>query len=112
MAPGFSSQIQSGITLTVGAQQEPNLVLPVGQVSQQVTVTGEAPVVPLVNSTIGAVIESTTVTELPLNGRDWTQLATLQPGVVSATALQPNLTSGLTSKANRGFGNALSIGGL
>ncbi len=110
-APGFSSQVQSGIPLTVGAQQELNIVLQVGQVTQKVTVTGEAPIVSLVNSTIGAVIEATTVTELPLNGRDWTQLATLQPGVVSATALQPNLTSGLTGKANRGFGNDLSIGG-
>ena len=39
---------------------------------------------------IGNIIESTTVRELPLNGRDWTQLATLQPGVNSVVSIQAN----------------------
>ena len=43
-APGFSTEVRSGITLTVGAQQMLNITMQVGQVSQKVEVTGEAPV--------------------------------------------------------------------
>lgn len=80
-ASGFKTEVRSGVTLTVGAQQVLNLTLQVGQTTQQVQVTGAAPAVQLATSTIGAVVSSNTIVELPLNGRDWTQLATLQPGV-------------------------------
>src|ERR1700730_8405905 len=82
-APGFSSEAQTGITLRVGAQQVLNFTLRVGQVAQTVEVAGEAPTVQLASSPISAVVNSTTVRELPLNGRSWTDLATLQPGVDS-----------------------------
>ncbi len=87
-APGFSTEVRSGITLTVGAQQVLNITMQVGQVSQKVEVTGEAPAVQLANSTIGGVVSETAVVELPLNGRDWTSLATLQPGVISVGSIQ------------------------
>src|SRR6266853_2109334 len=82
-AKGFSTELQTGITLTVGEQQVLNFTLQVGQVSQTVEVSTEAPTVELGSSSISAVINSTTVRELPLNGRSWTDLATLQPGVNS-----------------------------
>src|ERR1700692_2247479 len=81
-APGFSTQVRSGITLTVGAEQVLNIAMQVGAVSQQVQVTTEAPLVQLSSSSLSAELDAVTVRELPLNGRDWTQLATLQPGVV------------------------------
>src|SRR5579863_8665459 len=87
-ATGFATEVQSGIRLDVGAQQVLNVKLKVGQVSETVQVTGEAPTVQLESSSISSTIESTTVRELPLNGRDWTQLATLQPGVTSMGSLQ------------------------
>src|SRR3984893_13182918 len=77
-APGFSSAVRTGITVTVGAQQVLNLTLQVGQVTEKVQVTGEAPTVQLATSSISAVVDSTTVRELPLNGRSWTDLANLQ----------------------------------
>ena len=80
-AQGFTSKIQTGINLTVGEQQVLNFTLQVGQMSQTVEVNTEAPNVDLVSSTISAVVSSATVRELPLNGRSWTDLATLQPGV-------------------------------
>ena len=89
-APGFSSEAQTGITLTVGAQQVLNFTLRVGQMAQTVEVAGEAPTVQLASSAIGAVVNSTTVRELALNDRSWTDLATLQP--VSAPS-KPRLTS-------------------
>src|ERR1019366_6642997 len=92
-APGFATAVQSGITLTVGAQQVLNFSMQVGQVTSRIEVTTQAPAVDLANSTISAVVNSTTVRELPLNGRDWTQLATLQPGVNSVGSLQTAVQS-------------------
>src|SRR6266576_5791210 len=77
-AQGFSTELQTGITLTVGEQQVLNFTLQVGQIAQTVEVSTEAPTVELGSSSISAVINSTTVRELPLNGRSWTDLAALQ----------------------------------
>jgi Carboxypeptidase regulatory-like domain/TonB dependent receptor-like, beta-barrel/TonB-dependent Receptor Plug Domain len=108
-APGFSTQVQTGIILTVGAQQVLNASLQVGQVTQKVLVTGAAPTVQLASSALSATVNSTTVRELPLNGRSWTDLATLQPGV-SAIQTQAQFNTG-SSRGNRGFGNQVTISG-
>src|SRR6202049_1590071 len=108
-APGFSTEVRSGITLTVGAQQVLKITMNVGQVSQKVEVTGEAPAVQLANSTIAGVVSQTAVVELPLNGRDWTQLATLQPGVNSVGSIQSN--TGTKDRARRGYGVEMAISG-
>src|SRR3984893_6393333 len=103
-APGFSTQVRTGITLTVGAQQLLDITMQVGQVSQTVKVTTEAPIVELTSSALSARVNDTTVRELPLNGRSWTDLANLQPGVVSAE-------THAAVDVNRGFGAQLSISG-
>src|SRR6202035_2043453 len=69
-ALGFSTTV-SKLTLSVGQKQEMNLALTVGQVSQEIQVTGAAPQVELESSTISGEVGATTVRELPLNGRDW-----------------------------------------
>src|SRR6266576_2897832 len=108
-APGFSTKVQSGIQLTVGAKQVLNIRMAVGQVTETVQVTTEAPQVELMSSTLGNVVNSTTVVELPLNGRDWSQLATLESGV---NTLQTQITTGFTApRGNRGFGAQLTISG-
>ncbi|HEV2522431.1 MAG TPA: TonB-dependent receptor [Candidatus Acidoferrales bacterium] len=103
-ATGFKTQLQKGITLTVGAEQLLDITMQVGQMSQTVEVTTEAPTVELTSSELGATVSSTTVRELPLNGRSWTDLAALQPGVVGATS-HPKVD------VNRGYGGQLSISG-
>src|ERR1700722_2231152 len=108
-ATGFSVEVRSGITLTVGAQQVLDIALKVGQMSQVVEVAGEAPTVELSSSEISADDTSTTVRELPLNGRSWTSLATLQPGV-SQINTQPSFTVG-ADRGNRGFGAQISVSG-
>src|SRR6202011_303050 len=108
-ASGFATAVRSGITLTGGAQQVLNLTMQVGQVTQRVQVTGEAPAVQLATSSISAVVNSTTVRELPLNGRSWTDLATLQPGV-AAIQTQQSFAAG-ASRGNRGFGLQETISG-
>ncbi len=109
-AQGFSSVVQTGITLTVGEQQVLNFTLQVGQITQTVEVTTEAPNVQLASSSISAVINSTTVRELPLNGRSWTDLATLQPGVNSTFQIQTDFAVG-GDRGNRGFGNQITVAG-
>jgi Carboxypeptidase regulatory-like domain/TonB-dependent Receptor Plug Domain/TonB dependent receptor len=108
-APGFASQVQNDINLTVGEQQVLNFTLQVGQTTQTVEVSAEAPNVELASSSISAVINSTTVRELPLNGRSWTDLATLQPGV-SAIQTQTDFAVG-GDRGNRGFGNQITVAG-
>ncbi len=108
-AQGFSTLVQKGITLTVGATQALNLSMRIGQVSQRVEVSTAVPTVELATSTISGNIDATTVRELPLNGRDWTTLATLQPGVDTVPVQQPN--QGTAPKGNRGYGNQMTISG-
>ncbi len=108
-APGFSTQVQKDITLTVGAQQSLNPVLKVGQVSQRIEVTGEAAQVELSSSAVSAEVNETTVRELPLNGRDWSSLAVLEPGVIGIRSQLG--TTGTVNRGNRGFGNQLATDG-
>src|SRR5882762_2513058 len=108
-AMGFSTAVQKGITLTVGAQQELDFTMQVGQMTQTVEIRTEAPTVELTSSTLSATVNATTVRELPLNGRSWTDLANLQPGV-SAIQTQPSFAVG-GDRGNRGFGSQLSISG-
>src|ERR1700704_6066633 len=108
-AQGFSSKIQTGVNLTVGEQQVLNFTLQVGQMSQTVEVNTEAPNVDLASSSISATVNSTTVRELPLNGRSWTDLATLQPGVTSIQT-QPTFATG-PDRGDRGFGAQITVAG-
>ena len=109
-AKGFNAEARKGISLTVGAQQVFNLTLHVGSAEKTVVVvTTEAPAVQLASSDISAVVNATTVRELPLNGRSWTDLAALQPGV-STIQTQPAFASG-PDRGNRGFGQQLTISG-
>src|SRR6202140_2898519 len=108
-ARGFATQLRTGITLDVGAQQVLNITMQVGQVTEKVEVTGAAPAVQLAPSRISAVVNSTTVRELPLNGRSWTDLATLQPGV-DAIQTQPSFADG-ANRGTRGFGAQITVAG-
>lgn len=108
-ASGFSTQVQSGVTLTVGAKQVLNFTMKVGELTQKVVVSGEPPTIELGSSSLGGVINSTTVVELPLNGRDWVELTTLEPAVHTIPTQAP--ASGASNRANRGIGTQLSISG-
>jgi Carboxypeptidase regulatory-like domain/TonB-dependent Receptor Plug Domain/TonB dependent receptor len=108
-AAGFNTETKSGITMNVGAQQTFDLTLHVGTVTHTVEVTTEAPAVQVTSSEISATVNATTVRELPLNGRSWTDLAALQPGV-DTIQTQPSFATG-SDRGNRGFGQQLTISG-
>jgi Carboxypeptidase regulatory-like domain/TonB-dependent Receptor Plug Domain len=108
-ATGFKTQVRKGITLTVGEQLALNFSLQVGSISETINVAAETPLVETSSSDISAVVNSTTVRELPLNGRSWTDLATLQPGVSHIDSAF-NAAAG-ADRGERGFGTQLSISG-
>src|SRR6202165_4696027 len=108
-AKGFNTEVRKGIDLTVGASVGLDQTMRVGSVAETVVVQSEVPAVQLSTSDISAVVNATTVRELPLNGRSWTALAQLQAGV-SAIHTQPDFSAG-TDRGNRGFGQQLTISG-
>jgi Carboxypeptidase regulatory-like domain/TonB-dependent Receptor Plug Domain len=108
-AVGFSEEVEQGIRLNVGAEQEINFTLKVGAVTEKVVVTTVPANIDVVTSTTMPVVDERTIRALPLNGRDWTQLANLQPGV-AAVRTQPAVAV-TNQRANRGIGNQLTVGG-
>src|SRR5881409_436941 len=80
--PGFRTYVQSGIVLQVNASPVINIVLEVGQVAEQVEVQSNAALVDTRNSTVGSVMENERVLELPLNGRNVTDLIVAAGGAV------------------------------
>jgi outer membrane receptor protein involved in Fe transport len=107
-AAGFSTAVQSSIELAVGAQQQLNIPMKIGETTQKVQVTEAAPAVQLTSSTLSGEVESQTVRELPLNGRDWTQLITLSPG---AGKIETQMSYDTSARGNRGFGSEYTISG-
>jgi outer membrane receptor protein involved in Fe transport len=109
-AAGFNSTLVNGIVLTVGERREINVTLKIGQASDKVTVTGDQiSDIQLASSAVGNVVDSHTVVDLPLNGRDWTSLAQLEPGVAQVRT-QKSLAIN-NDRANRGLGIDITIGG-
>src|ERR1700676_2953731 len=107
-APGFATQVRSGIILTVGQQLLFNVTMKVGSATEMVSVTADVPAVDLVNSTIGGFTNATTIEEIPLNGRSWTDLANFEPGV---HFVQDQPTISAPDRVKRGLGLQLTISG-
>ena len=80
-APGFRKLAQSGLVLQINQQAQMDLTLQIGQVSETLEVTGQAPLLQSEASSLGTVVSEKLVNQLPLNGRNFIQLATLSPGV-------------------------------
>ncbi|MSO21393.1 MAG: TonB-dependent receptor [Acidobacteria bacterium] len=78
---GFRAEVRSGLTLSVGQEAVVNLSLQVGAIEQTVEVTAEAPLVNTTSGTLGVLVDQQKVADLPLNGRNYVDLAFLQPGV-------------------------------
>jgi len=96
MKTGFATEVRSGIDLTVGREAVVNISVRVGDTSEQMTVTGDAPLVETSDSSVGSLINSKQMRDLPLNGRDLQQLILLTPGVnqVNATGSPGTYTHG------------------
>ena len=82
---GFAEGIRLGIRLVVGQDAAVDVSLRVGQVTEQVRVTGDVPVVNLTTQDISGLVGERQVKDLPLNGRSYDLLLTLNPGIVNFT---------------------------
>src|SRR5258707_6819779 len=105
-APGFATRGERDLQLTVGAIRNLDVSLTVGTTAEHVEVQAAAADVETDTSVVSATVEQQRIVDLPLNGRDWTELAVLQPGVVSVRAQEP--TTGNSNRGVRGFGNQLA----
>jgi hypothetical protein len=83
---GFQEYVRGGIHLVVGQEAGVDLALVLGQVNQQVKVNADAPVVSVTTADISGLVGQQLVKDLPLNGRSYDELMTLNPSVVIFTS--------------------------
>lgn len=92
--PGFTTEVRSGITLTVGQHAIVDFALSVGEISEVIEVSGQPPLVERTSSEVGGLVEQQAIEDLPLNGRDLTQLMGLQAGVTFNRNANQGIQSG------------------
>jgi hypothetical protein len=100
---GFKTEVRKGVNLVVGQTAVVHLRLEIGDLAQEVTVTEQTPIVNETTSSVSGLVGEREVKDLPLNGRSFDQLMTLNPGVVDYT-----LKSANTSTSN---GNTFTVDG-
>jgi outer membrane receptor protein involved in Fe transport len=100
---GFRTARVADVALTVGQDALVNLQMKVGGIDEQVIVTADAALVNLGQSSVAAVVDEKQIRELPLNGRDFSQLTLLQPGVTASPST--------SQQVDRGMGTQVSIAG-
>jgi hypothetical protein len=108
---GFQTAVRRGVVLTVGREAQVNFTVRVGDVAETLVVTGEAPLVETTSAAMSQVVDSKQIRDLPLNARDFVQLATLQPGVSIVDTGAKVDEGGASGAAGRGLGVKLTISG-
>ncbi len=101
---GFRTSVRSGITLRVGDALSVDMVMQLGDLAEEVQVTGEAPLIERMSAVVGGVVERTAIANLPLNGRGFTELALLQPNVIWSSTSNNNV--------QQGYGQRISVSGM
>ena len=96
---GFKSAVQRGISLAVSQAATVNISLLVGPASEQITVTEDAPVVANTVDQSSGLVAGRQIRDLPLNGRSYDQLLTLNPGIANYTSQKNNSTPGISNSA-------------
>ena len=108
---GFQATEVKNVRLQVDEQREVDFTLNPSNVQQSVEVTATAVAVQTTNPTLGQVITAQQVAELPLNGRDFVQLATLTPGTTQETNPNSFFNGGASSEVSTRGSFSLSVGG-
>ncbi len=108
---GFQTSTQKDIKLQVDEHREVNFTLSPGAVTENVEVNATEVAVETTNPSLGQVITSQQVAELPLNGRDFVQLATLTPGATQETNPGSFFNGGPSSEVSARGSYSLSVGG-
>jgi Carboxypeptidase regulatory-like domain len=105
---GFPEAIRTGIYLVIGQEAEVDIALRLGEASTAITINEDAPIVSVTNADISGLVGEQQVKELPLNGRSYDELLTLNPGVVNFTWEK---TGGLVGISNSTTANMFSVSG-
>lgn len=105
--PGFAKAIRKGVHLVVGQDAAVNIKLGLGNVQQEVTVNADASAVSLTTADISGLVRDQQVKDLPLNGRSFDRLLTLNPGIVNFTSEKV----GGVGVSNSTVGNNFSVSG-
>jgi hypothetical protein len=103
---GFKTFVRDGVTVTVESTSRVDIRLTVGQLEESVTVSADAPLVETSNAALGIVVDEKQIVELPLNGRNFTQLGLTVPGVVAP----PTGLGGASGEATPGGFGAVTAG--
>jgi hypothetical protein len=85
--PGFRTFVQRGVVLNIGDVRKVDAHLQLGDVSEQITVAASVPLLSTADSTVGTVITNRQIKDLPLNGRDYLQLASLSSGTLPTSGV-------------------------
>src|SRR5215211_6257185 len=111
---GFSKVVRTGVTLQVAQVARIDVTLPSGAISETVEVVGATSLLDTETSSRGLVIDQKKIVELPLNGRDYNQLALLSPGVLPGTPRlsSVNFKGVLNVNGNRTFNNVFLLDGV
>ena len=102
-SPGMQTTAATGVQLSVDSSLRQDFALKVSSTSETVEVSGAAPLIDSSTSTLGSVVDSHTVQEIPLNGRHFIDLAMLTPGTVTPPA------NGFLTAPLRGQGASLCL---
>jgi len=109
---GFQRAASEEFTLNSGTRPKLDLALKIGQVSESVEVTAQAPLVNATSTEMGVVIERGKVEALPLNGRNFQQLVSLQAGVVSSPSSAAGGRGGIEFHGSSALANNLLLDGV
>jgi outer membrane receptor protein involved in Fe transport len=101
---GFTRVEQKGLVVNVGQNLELDVTLKVAQVAETITVTGESPLISTSSSSVGQVVDVARIESLPLNGRQFANLAATVPGVGLGFHSDPTKSSQFSPQINGGNG--------
>lgn len=108
-APGFATA-KTETLVDIGHDTVVEIKLRPGADTEVVNVSDSTPTIDLGSTQLNQTVDGKTLRELPLNGRDWTSLSTLEPNVHTVDN-QLSISAGDNSRSNRGIGTQISIGG-
>jgi outer membrane receptor protein involved in Fe transport len=123
-SPGMARFQRAGITVNVGDTRALDIILRVAALSETITVTAQVPVVPVTSSAVGQIVDSERIERLPLNGRQFANLAATVPGVglgfhsdlTKSTQYSPQISGGngrnVSYVVDGGDNNDDTVGGL
>jgi hypothetical protein len=104
---GFAEQVRSGVLLAVGQDATANMSMKVGKITEQVKVVADVPIVNTTTLDISGLVAEKEIKTLPLNGRSYDLLLTLNPAIVNFTSQK----TGGVGVSNSSTGNNFSVSG-